>query len=66
MPQKETSQRQHSDGDGAVHIDPSMSRLDRIEAALELVQQTLDVQFRRMADMQAELDLMKAKRRRSG
>jgi hypothetical protein len=42
-----------------------MSRLDRIEAALESVQQTLDVQFKRMAAMQAEIDLLRAKRRSS-
>jgi hypothetical protein len=45
--------------------DPSKSRLERVEAALEAIQQTLDVQFKRMAAMQAEIDLLRAKRRSS-
>ncbi len=67
MPQKQTRTREQGDGDGDARplSDPSMSRLDRIEAALQSVQQTLDVQFKRMAAMQAEIDLLRAKRRSS-
>jgi hypothetical protein len=67
MPQKQARTREQGDGDGDARplSDPSMSRLDRIEAALQSVQQTLDVQFKRMAAMQAEIDLLRAKRRSS-
>jgi hypothetical protein len=64
MPQKGVSPRSHG-GDGAVPGAPSTNRLDRMEAALESIQETLDVQFMRLAAMQAEIDLLRAKRRSS-
>lgn len=64
MPQKQTrGTRQDGDGDARVSSDPSMSRVDRLEAAIEAIQQALDVQFKRIAAMQVEIDLMRAKRR---
>ena len=64
MPQRQTrGTRQDGDGDARALSDPSMSRVDRLEAAIEAIQQTLDVQFKRIAAMQAEIDLMRAKRR---
>jgi hypothetical protein len=63
MPQKQTPTSQQGDGDARAIGDPSKSRLERVEAALESIQQTLDVQFSRMAAMQAEIDLLRAKRR---
>lgn len=35
-------------------------RLEHLEAVIDTIQQTLDVQFKRMAAMQAELDLLRA------
>ena len=63
MPRKTPRPADESDGDEVPK--PPASRLDRIEAKLEAMQQTLDVQFTRMAAMQAEFDLMKAKQRSS-
>jgi hypothetical protein len=37
-------------------------RLERIEAALDAMQRSLDVQFNRIAGMQAEIGLLRAKR----
>ena len=67
MPQKQTptSQQRDGDGDARAFSDPSKSRRERVEAALESIQQTLDVQFKRMAAMQAEIDLLRAKQRSS-
>ena len=48
-------------GNGKVHSD--VERLERLEALLQAMQQTLDTQFRRMATMQAELDHLKARQR---
>jgi hypothetical protein len=43
-----------------------MSRFDRIESAIESIQQTLEVQLKRAAPTQPdEIDLMRAKRRSS-
>jgi hypothetical protein len=36
-------------------------RLAEVEATITAIQQTLDVQFRRIAEMQAEIDRLKAK-----
>jgi len=44
---------------------PLLSRQARLEAAIESIQQTLAVQFKRMAALQAEVDLLKAKQRAS-
>jgi hypothetical protein len=67
MPQRQTPTRQPGDGDGHARAfsDSSKSRMERLEAAIESIQQTLDVQFKRMAAMQAEIDLLRAKRRSS-
>jgi hypothetical protein len=67
MPQKQTRTRQQEDGDGDAKAfsAPSGSRLERIDAAIETIQHTLDVQFKRIAAMQAEIDLLRAKRRSS-
>ena len=65
MPQKQTPTPQQGDGDARAFSDPSKSRLERVEAAPESIQQTLDVQFKRIAAMQAEIDLLRAKRRSS-
>jgi hypothetical protein len=65
MPQKQTPTGQQGDGDGDARAfsAPSGSRLERIEAAIEAIQHTLDVQFKRIAAMQAEIDLLRAKQR---
>ena len=42
----------------------SVQRLERIEAMLERMQQTLDTQFHRMADIQVVLDRLTAAERR--
>jgi hypothetical protein len=64
MPQKHIPPLQQPGGHGAFR-DQSMSRLDRIEATIESIQQSLDVQFNRIAAMQAEIELLRAKRRSS-
>ena len=64
MPRKQTPGGP-DEGDSGEGPASRMSRLDRIEAKLEAMQQTLDVQFTRMAALQAEVDLMKAKPRSS-
>jgi hypothetical protein len=46
-------------------VNPKAERIERIEAALESTQLTLDVQFKRIAAMLAEIDLMRAKQRSS-
>ena len=51
-------------GNGRVHTDTE--RLERLEALLEAIQQTLDTQFRRMAAMQAELDQLKTQTKQRG
>lgn len=42
---------------------PHLDRLASLEAAVTSIHQTLDVQFKRMAAMQAELDHLAAKNR---
>lgn len=53
-----------TDGDGAASPvyggGSNTDRLKRIQAALELIRQTLDVQFKRIAAMEAEVDLLRA------
>jgi hypothetical protein len=41
--------------------EPDADRLARLEQVIEDMQQTLDTQFRRMADMQAEIDALRTK-----
>jgi len=64
VPPKETPQRR-ANGDRRAPTEPLLSRQARLEAAIESIQQTLDVQFKRMAALQAEVDLLKAKQRAS-
>ena len=49
-----------SGGNGKPHSDSE--RIARIEALIESLQQTLDIQLRRTAAMQVELDRINAKR----
>ena len=63
MPQTQMSPRLQAGVNGVARIDASMGRLDGLEAAIAAIQHTLDVQFTRMAAMQAEFDLLKAKQR---
>jgi hypothetical protein len=50
-------------GNGAARAAPSSGRLTNLEAAVKVIQQTLEIQFVRMAAMQAELDHLAAKKR---
>lgn len=54
-----------TDGEGASSsvygLGNHTDRLERIEAALESIHKTLDVQFQRIAAIQAEIDLLRAK-----
>ena len=63
-PQPPTVPAPRSIGDG--HSDrvsvPQTDRIASIEAALATIQHTLDVQFKRMAAMQAEIDQLSAKK----
>jgi hypothetical protein len=45
---------------------PRLDRFARLEATLALSQHTLDVQFKRMANMKAELDLLKVSNQTTG
>jgi hypothetical protein len=44
-------------------LNPETIRLARLEAAVEAIQQTLDVQFKRIAAIQAQLDHLAARSR---
>ena len=46
-------------GNGAPVPETDAERIAHLEALMERMQQTLDVQFRRMAEMQMQLDFMK-------
>jgi hypothetical protein len=61
MPQKQMFPRLQAGVNGVARIGASMGRLDGLEAAMAAIQHTLDVQFTRMAAMQTEFDLLKAK-----
>ena len=67
MQERRPQQPRKRDG-GNDHVPQSRAadtdRLGRIEAILETIQQTLDVQFKRIASLQAEVDLLKASRSR--
>jgi hypothetical protein len=58
-------ERRLRSGNGSAHLhsEPTPERLARLEAAVASIQQTLEVQFKRMAAMQAELDHLAAQRR---
>jgi hypothetical protein len=63
MPQKQMSPRLQAGVNGVARFGASIGRLDGREAAIAAIQHTHDVQFTRMAAMQAEFDLLKAKQR---
>jgi hypothetical protein len=48
--------RLFSGGNGTASTDTQSDRLDRIEVLLRGIQQQLDVQFQRIADLQVQLD----------
>ena len=62
-PRVTTPQRQPVSGDGKVTPDNQSDAVARLEAAIRQIQETLDVQFKRMAAMQAEIDLMRMKQK---
>jgi hypothetical protein len=47
-------------GNGQLNASPHPDRLAQLEEAIALIQKTLDVQFTRIAAIQADLDLLKA------
>ena len=53
------SRTPHKSGNGKLNRGPHLDRLEQLEAAVGLIQQSLAVQFTRMAEMQAELDRLK-------
>jgi hypothetical protein len=55
--------RSREGGDGQSNVENRGDRLQRIEASIQHIQETLDVQFRRIAAMQAELDLLRMKQK---
>ncbi len=65
MPSRRIQPPQNGDGHGVAFLSPVLNRRDRIEAALQSIHHTLDVQFKRMAAMQVEIDLLKGKHRSS-
>lgn len=54
--------RRSPDGNGAFDERPE-DRVAKLEAAIAAIQSTLDIQFKRIAAMQAELDHLTARRR---
>jgi len=52
-----------SGGNGSVEPDTDAQRLTRLEATLEQIQRTLDVQLQRISDMQVLIDRLTAERR---
>ena len=51
-------------GNGSPKAETNSEHLARIETLLEHVQESLDTQFKRIADMQAAIDRMKAEQHR--
>jgi len=51
-------------GNGATPKETDTERLVRLEHLIERVQQTLETQFQRMADLQVQLDRLEFSRRR--
>jgi hypothetical protein len=51
----------NGDGNGPASLKVEAGRIADLEKLVGEMQHTLDVQFRRMADMQAEIDIMRAK-----
>ena len=63
---KSSAQLRHASAagdDSATITEIHPDRLASIEAAINEVRRTLDIQFQRMAAMQAEIDLLRAKKR---
>ena len=54
-----TSRLSLTGGNGAPGPETDAERIAHLEALVERMQQTLDVQFKRIAEMQMQLDLMK-------
>lgn len=48
--------RAHLGGGNGASLDPDGDRLVRIEALIDRLQEALDIQFQRTAEMQAQLD----------
>lgn len=64
MPRASPPGNRASSGDGsALKPDSWSDRLESLETAVAAIQQTLDVQFKRMAAIQAQLDHLIAKGR---
>ena len=64
MSRTSAAPRRPSTGDGSSPLsDHRSDRLATLEAAVAAIQQALDVQFARMAQMQAQIDLLTAKDR---
>jgi hypothetical protein len=61
MPRTSSNHLPRPSGDGAPRQNPPADRLSNIETSLALVQRTLDVQFKRIAAIQAQLDHLMAK-----
>ena len=55
---------QNGEGHGAF-LSPVLEPRHRIEAALQSIHHMLDVQFKRMASMPADIDLLEGKQRSS-
>ena len=55
--------RQPSDSDSLATSDSQSDRLEELEVAVAVMQKTLDIQFARMAQMQAQIDRLTAKDR---
>jgi hypothetical protein len=55
-----------STGDGSAPPDHHSDRLAALEAAVAVIQKALDLQFARIAQMQAQIDLLLAKDRSNG
>ena len=58
MPNEPRLLRREPSGDGSSRSGSKTDRLADLEAAVASIHQTLDVQFKRMAAIQAELDLL--------
>jgi len=56
---------QNGEGHGVVFLGPVLERRHGLEAALQSIHHTLDLQFKRMAAMQADIDLLEGKQRSS-
>jgi hypothetical protein len=60
VPRTSSAPQLQVSGNGSPRPSSQPERLGRLEAAVTLIQHTLDVQFKRIADLQAEMDRLKA------